>query len=249
MDPGDQNTSMEEFNNWKTDNLQHYLTMKGLTKEGTKDELVALCFSAAKLGLPVKPNQSEVLLDNVKCYKSISSYCDIPDPLTLHSGWFDEKSGISQWPPTFLSDISTFQQKLQYFSLYTDLDKHAIILPVFYLYLNRQTDMVWGHAHHQPAVGIAFRRDSTEATKLLSSLLYNRCKPNYAMQFGLEQEVTSAQQFVQEMNDRNTSTSFSIQLEKKGFIIDIDHPYLGASVDRIVTINDQKYKIHPQHGI
>ncbi|CAC5426018.1 unnamed protein product [Mytilus coruscus] len=88
---------------------------------------------------------------------------------------------------------------------------------------------------------IAFRRDSTEATKLLSSLLYNKCKPTYAMQFGLEQEDTSAQLFVQEMNNRNTRTSFSIQLEKKGFIIDIDHPYLGASVDRIVTINDQKY--------
>ncbi|CAG2235502.1 unnamed protein product [Mytilus edulis] len=50
MDPGDQNTSLEEFKTWKTDNLQHYLTMRGLTKEGTKDELVALCFSAAKLG-------------------------------------------------------------------------------------------------------------------------------------------------------------------------------------------------------
>ncbi|CAG2190881.1 unnamed protein product [Mytilus edulis] len=88
---------------------------------------------------------------------------------------------------------------------------------------------------------IAFRRDSTEATKLLSSLLYNKCKPTYAMQFGLEQEDTSAQRFVQDMTNRNTSTSFSIQLEKKGFIIDIDHPYLGASVDRIATINDQKY--------
>ncbi|CAC5404733.1 unnamed protein product [Mytilus coruscus] len=108
MDPGNQKTSLEEFNSWNTDNLQHYLTMRGLTKEGTKDELVALCFSAGKLGLPVKPNQSEVLLDNVKCYKSILSYCDIPDPLTLHSGWFDEKSSISRWPPTFLSDISTF---------------------------------------------------------------------------------------------------------------------------------------------
>ncbi|XP_071179560.1 uncharacterized protein [Mytilus edulis] len=108
MDPGDQITSLEEFKTWKTDNLQHYLTMRGLTKEGTKDELVALCFSAAKLGLPVKPTQSEVLLDNVNCYNRILYYCDIPDPLTLHSGWFDEKSGISKWPPTFLSDISTY---------------------------------------------------------------------------------------------------------------------------------------------
>ena len=82
--------------------------MRGLSKDGSKDELVALCFSACKLGLPVVPTQQEVLLDNKESYSRILNSANIPDPLKLFDGWLEEKSAISKWPPTFLSDITSF---------------------------------------------------------------------------------------------------------------------------------------------
>ncbi|XP_062566108.1 uncharacterized protein LOC134228463 [Saccostrea cucullata] len=108
MDPGDQIYTLQEFQTWKTENLKAYLTKRGLSKEGTKEELVALCFSASKLNLPIIPTARDILEHNAKCYESILSACGIQDPLKTYEGWMDEKSAIDKWPPTFLSDITQF---------------------------------------------------------------------------------------------------------------------------------------------
>jgi hypothetical protein len=39
--------------------ISEFLTMRDLTKSGTKEELAALCFSACKLNLPLVPSQDD----------------------------------------------------------------------------------------------------------------------------------------------------------------------------------------------
>lgn len=39
MDPGDQLYTLDELSCWKVENLRQLLTMRGLTKSGTKEEL------------------------------------------------------------------------------------------------------------------------------------------------------------------------------------------------------------------
>lgn len=85
---------------------------------------------------------------------------------------------------------------------------------------------------------VAFRREKTEPSKLLASLLYNKCKQTAAMQFGLENEETAAQRFIEDIKSRNFS---DIKLEKRGFVVDKDKPYLGASVDRIAVLDGHEY--------
>ena len=103
--PGDQLYTLDELRCWKVENLRQFLTMRGLTKSGTKEELAALCFSACKLNLPLVPSQDDVLKDNKRCYDNILSECGISDPLQIYSGWFDEHEhdhGMQFWPPIFL---------------------------------------------------------------------------------------------------------------------------------------------------
>jgi hypothetical protein len=109
MDPGDQLYTLDELRCWKVQNLRQFLTMRGLTKSGTKEELAALCFSACKLNLPLVPSQDDVLKDNKRYYDNILSECGISDPLQIYSGWLDEHDhGMQFWPPIFLKDITQF---------------------------------------------------------------------------------------------------------------------------------------------
>ena len=109
MDPGDQLYTLDELRIWKVENLRQFLTMKGLTKSGTKEEIAALCFSACKLNLPLVPSHDDVLKDNKRCYDNILSECGISDPLQIYSGWLDEHDhGMQFWPPIFLTDIMQF---------------------------------------------------------------------------------------------------------------------------------------------
>ena len=108
MDPGDQPPTLDTFKTWKLENLRAFLTRRGLSKEGTKDELVALCFSAQTLNLPVIPSKSEVIEENKVCYQNIIDSIGISDPFKMFDCWLDEKEGISQWPPIFLTDITSF---------------------------------------------------------------------------------------------------------------------------------------------
>ena len=70
--------------------VRQFLTMRDLTKSGTKEELAVLCFSACKLNMPLVPSQGDVLKENKRCYDNILSECGITDPLQIYSGWLDE---------------------------------------------------------------------------------------------------------------------------------------------------------------
>lgn len=100
--------SLDEFNTWKVSSLKEFLSLRGLSGEGTKAELVALTYARSRLSLPCVPSQSEVLRLNKEDYDKILSTQDIPDPLALSEKWCDEKEGIAHWPPTFLSDIFSY---------------------------------------------------------------------------------------------------------------------------------------------
>lgn len=108
MDPGDQHLTLEDFSSWKTENLRQYLTMRGLSKSGRRDEMIALCFSAAQLDLPIIQSKSEILEGNKTCYDALLKKAGIPDPLLQYDGWLDEKVALPRWPPIFLSDITSF---------------------------------------------------------------------------------------------------------------------------------------------
>ena len=111
MDSGNQTVSLDEFNTWKVDALREYLSKRGLAREGTKQELCALCFSAQHLNLPIKPSDHELWKQNIRDYNAILCVEDsykLPDPLQIHEKWVDEKSSLSLWPPLFVSDIINF---------------------------------------------------------------------------------------------------------------------------------------------
>jgi hypothetical protein len=52
--------------------ISEFLTMRDLTKSGTKEELAALCFSACKLNLPLVPSQDDVLKDHCGGHHPVS---------------------------------------------------------------------------------------------------------------------------------------------------------------------------------
>lgn len=54
MDPGDYTFSLETFNSWKLEALKDFLSKRGLSTDGTKAELAALCFAANSMKLPMK---------------------------------------------------------------------------------------------------------------------------------------------------------------------------------------------------
>ena len=108
MDPGDQNITLDEFMLWKVDALREYLTRRGLSKDGNKNELAALCYSANVMKLQIVPTSSEIIKQNADDYKKLLHFQNsqtIPDPRKLYENWLDEKNGISQWPPVYISDI------------------------------------------------------------------------------------------------------------------------------------------------
>jgi hypothetical protein len=124
MDPGDQLYTFDELRCWKVENLKTVLTLRGLTKSGTKEELAALWFSACKLNLPLVPSQDDVLKDNKRCYDNILSECGISDPLQIYSGWLNEHDhGMQFWPPIFLTDITQFLLALGDVALTNDMLK------------------------------------------------------------------------------------------------------------------------------
>ena len=49
MDPGDQRITLDDFSLWKIEALRSFLSCRGLSTTGYKQELVALAFAAIEL--------------------------------------------------------------------------------------------------------------------------------------------------------------------------------------------------------
>ncbi|XP_069105906.1 uncharacterized protein, partial [Argopecten irradians] len=92
------------------DSLKVFLEKRGMSKEGTKSELAALCFAVNKLNIQPKPTSQQILTANKKAYTDLLSVKSdiITDPFKISSGWFGEHDGMRYWPPVFLSDITRF---------------------------------------------------------------------------------------------------------------------------------------------
>ncbi|KAJ8302445.1 hypothetical protein KUTeg_018841, partial [Tegillarca granosa] len=106
----DQDISLDELSTWKLDSLRSFLCRRGLSTDGSKAELTALCYAAAKMKISVKLSGEDYLKQIEKDYMDILTLESLilPDPLKLCDGWVDETDGISVWPPVFLSDIANF---------------------------------------------------------------------------------------------------------------------------------------------
>jgi len=72
--------------------------MRGLSKDGNKEELAALCYAAIQIKLPVMPSQSDYLLQNSRDYSRLLHIDNviIQDPLKICENWQQEKVGITR---------------------------------------------------------------------------------------------------------------------------------------------------------
>lgn len=106
----DEDISLDELSTWKVDSLRSFLSRRGLSTDGSKAELSALCYAAAKMKISIKPSDEDYCKQNDKDYINLLTIdsLTLPDPLKLCDGWVDETDGISVWPPVFLSDIANF---------------------------------------------------------------------------------------------------------------------------------------------
>ena len=113
MDPGDQRITLDDFSLWKIEALRSFLSCRGLSTTGNKQELVALAFAAIELNLPLVPSSVEIEKSKLDTYKSLHTVGDVnlPDPLLIFDKWEDEKQGISHWPPVFITDVTRFLMK------------------------------------------------------------------------------------------------------------------------------------------
>lgn len=115
MDPGDQRCSLEDFSHWKIEALRSFLSQRGLSIGGNKQELVALAFAANTLNMPIIPTAVEIEKSKLECYKNLLKVGDVilPDPFLIFDKWEDETQGMSHWPPVFITDVTTFLMKYE----------------------------------------------------------------------------------------------------------------------------------------
>lgn len=102
--------SLDTFFTWKVESLKCFLDKRGLHKDGTKAELAALCFTAVRMKVPVRPSNEEALTIKKKEYNDLLSIegTVIPDPLKLSTGWHGEADGVKLWPPFYISDVFNY---------------------------------------------------------------------------------------------------------------------------------------------
>lgn len=107
MDPGDQRCSLEDFSHWKIEALRSFLSQRGLSIGGNKQELVALAFAANTLNMPIILTAVEIEKSKLECYKNLLKVGGVilPDPFLIFDKWEDETQGMSHWPPVFITDV------------------------------------------------------------------------------------------------------------------------------------------------
>lgn len=84
-----------------------FLSQRGLSIGGNKQELVALAFAANTLNMPIIPTAVEIEKSKLECYKNLLKVGDVilPDPFLIFDKWEDETQGMSHWPPVFITDV------------------------------------------------------------------------------------------------------------------------------------------------
>lgn len=110
MNTEDQILTLEDFTHWKVPALREYLSCRGLSAAGNKQEMVALAYSAHFMKIPPKKTTSDNQILNNKCYSDMLKFGDLilPDPFQLYENWQNEKFGMKNWPPLFITDLTTF---------------------------------------------------------------------------------------------------------------------------------------------
>ena len=119
---------------WKVKPLQDFLRKRGLTITHKKAELAALCFSACKMNIPLKPTKAEeksVKDANYNALLTIDGHKLLDLLSEIKTGWIGEEKGMEMWPPTMLLEIQGIQMSkvtililnLNFFSMHQDYCK------------------------------------------------------------------------------------------------------------------------------
>ena len=115
MNNDDDTKTLENFQRWDVKGLKQFLRKRNQPLTGNKAVLVARCFSAQQLGIPVSltPTEKRQMLDIQ--YQNLLITDDegrLPDPFyELETDWKTETESMSSWPPTLIQDISVYLSK------------------------------------------------------------------------------------------------------------------------------------------
>ncbi len=95
--------SYEDFLAMGRNNLEDFLTVRGINKTGKKIELVAKAFAAVEMGIPILMSSEEQQLRLKKEYESRLKKHGLPDPrLVPKANRIDD---VTCWPNLTLSNI------------------------------------------------------------------------------------------------------------------------------------------------
>lgn len=110
MNTEDQILTLEDFTHRKYPALRDYLSCRGLSAVGKKQEMIALAYTAHVTKIPPKKTASDNQNVNSKCYSDMLKFGDLilSEPFQLYENWQDEKHGMINWPPLFITDLTTF---------------------------------------------------------------------------------------------------------------------------------------------
>ena len=107
--------NLETFQRWDVKALKAFLKKRNLPLLGNKSVLVARCFSAQELNIPVALSATEQKQRLDLEYQNLLITDDehrLPDPFyELTDGWQNEQSSLANWPPTLIQDISVYLNK------------------------------------------------------------------------------------------------------------------------------------------
>ena len=96
----------EDFLHLTVTSLQDFLSLRGLSKSGKKDELVARAFSAYELNVPVKVPQEVISTEVKKEYQQRLSHNNAPDPNEIcPDQWIDD---VTLWPDLDWAKLFSF---------------------------------------------------------------------------------------------------------------------------------------------
>ena len=108
MEPEGEMT-LELFSHWDIKALQSYLGKRDLKKTRSKATLVARCFTAWELGVPVKISAEEERAKLTSEYNCLLIFkgSQLPDPSNLSiDQWTGERNGKEEWPQLKFENIS-----------------------------------------------------------------------------------------------------------------------------------------------